>query len=135
MPHFGTASRLRLTTCHPDIRAVMNQAIKFIDFSVTAGQRGEEAQNAAYAAGNSQVPWPESTHNTEPLSEGIDVAPYPIAWDDRERFTLMAGIILTCGWMMDIDLRWGGDWNRETEVKDNKFDDLGHFEIVLPLDI
>jgi len=113
----------------------MNEAIKFMDFSVTAGQRDEDNQNAAYAAGLSQVPWPESTHNTQPLSEGIDVAPYPIAWDDRERFTLLAGVILMCGFMMGIELRWGGDWNQNTEVKDNQFDDLGHFELVLPLDI
>lgn len=112
----------------------MQEAIKFMDFSVTAGRRDEEHQNAAYAAGASQVPWPLSTHNTDP-SEGIDVAPYPIAWDDRERFTLLAGVILMCGFMMGIKLRWGGDWNQDTEVKDNKFDDLGHFELVLPLDI
>ena len=133
MAFFGTTSKLRLTTCHPNIRAVMYEAVKVIDIKIIAGRRGEEAQTAAYESGNSQVPWPESTHNTDP-SEGIDVAPYPIAWDDRERFTLMAGIILGIAWMMDIKLRWGGDWNRETEVKDNKFDDLGHFELVIPLD-
>ena len=31
--------------------------------------------------------------------------------------------------MMDINLRWGGDWDQDTEVKDNRFDDLGHFEL------
>ena len=31
---------------------------------------------------------------------------------------------------MGIDIRWGGDWDRDTEVRDNKFDDLVHFEIV-----
>lgn len=128
MPAFGTTSKLRLTTCHPDIRAVMNQAIKFIDFTIVAGRRNEEAQTAAYESGNSQVPWPDSTHNCDP-SEGIDIAPYPIAWEDRERFTLLAGIVLTVGWMMDIPLRWGGDWDQDTEVKDNRFDDLGHFEL------
>ena len=137
MPKFGTTSKLRLTTCHPDIRDVMNEAIKFMDFSVIAGRRNEESQTAAYESGNSQVPWPDSTHNSDP-SEGIDVAPHPIAWDDRERFTLLAGVILGMAFLMKIDLRWGGDWNRDTEVKDNKFDDLGHFELVLdhtPLDI
>ncbi len=112
----------------------MNQAIKFIDFSVIDGQRNEAEQSEAYRTGASQVPWPESTHNTDP-SEGIDVAPYPIAWDDRERFTLLGGIILMAAFDMGIVLRWGGDWDRDTEVKDNVFDDLGHFELVLPLDI
>ena len=134
MPKFGTTSKLRLTTCHADIRAVMQEAVKVIDIKVIAGRRNEESQTAAFEAGNSQVEWPDSTHNTDP-SEGIDVAPYPIAWNDRERFTLMAGVIMGIAHTMGIVLRWGGDWDRDTEVKDNKFDDLGHFDLVLPLDI
>jgi len=137
MPKFGTSSKLRLTTCHPDIRAIMNAVIKRIDFSIISGHRNEEQQTAAHAAGMSQVEWPDSTHNTDP-SEGIDVAPFPIAWDDRERFTLLAGMIIMAAYDMGIELRWGGDWDRDTEVKDNRFDDLGHFELVLdhrPLDI
>ena len=30
---------------------------------------------------------------------------------------------------MGINLRWGGDWNQNWEVNDNKFDDFPHFEI------
>jgi hypothetical protein len=32
--------------------------------------------------------------------------------------------------MPTLKLRWGGDWDMDTEVKDNKFDDLVHFELV-----
>ena len=134
MPKFGSTSKLRLTTCHPEIRAVMNDAIKVLDFSIITGRRDEEQQTAAYEAGNSQVPWPESTHNTEPLSEGIDIAPYPINWKDTERFVYLAGIIMGIAFKMGIDLRWGGDWDRDTEVLDEKFRDFGHFEVILPLD-
>ena len=31
---------------------------------------------------------------------------------------------------MNIKLRWGGDWDRDTQVKDNSFDDLLHFELI-----
>jgi len=31
---------------------------------------------------------------------------------------------------MTHDLRWGGDWDRDTQVDDNNFDDLVHFELV-----
>jgi peptidoglycan L-alanyl-D-glutamate endopeptidase CwlK len=112
----------------------MQEAVKVIDIKIIAGRRNEEQQTAAFEAGNSQVEWPDSTHNTDP-SEGVDVAPYPIVWDDRERFTLMAGVIMGIAHTMGIVLRWGGDWDRDTEVKDNHFDDLGHFELVLPLDL
>jgi peptidoglycan L-alanyl-D-glutamate endopeptidase CwlK len=27
-------------------------------------------------------------------------------------------------------LRWGGDWDMDTKVSDNDFDDLVHFELV-----
>ncbi len=112
----------------------MYEAVRVIDIKVIAGRRGEEAQTAAYESGNSQVPWPDSTHNADP-SEGIDVAPYPIAWKDTERFVYMAGIIMGIAHTMGIDLRWGGDWDQDTEVLDEHFRDFGHFELALPLDI
>jgi len=31
---------------------------------------------------------------------------------------------------MDISIRWGGDWNMDTYVKDQRFNDLPHFELV-----
>ena len=63
-------------------------------------------------------------------SLAVDVAAYPIAWDDRARQTLFAGYVLATAKAMGVDLRWGGDWNRDTEVRDNGFDDLVHFEIM-----
>jgi len=29
-------------------------------------------------------------------------------------------------------LRWGGDWNQNTHIKDEDFKDFGHFELILP---
>ena len=111
----------------------MNESIKVIDFSIISGHRNEEQQDAAHAAGMSQKLWPDSRHNSNP-SEGIDVAPYPIAWSDTERFVYMAGIIMGIAHTMGISLIWGGDWDRDTEVLDEKFRDFGHLEVVLPLD-
>ena len=36
--------------------------------------------------GRSKLSWLESKHNCEP-SRAVDIAPYPIDWDDRERFS------------------------------------------------
>jgi hypothetical protein len=80
------------------------------------------------ADGKSQVYWPNGKHNTVP-SCAVDVTPYPIQWDDRERQTLFAGYVLATAKAMGVNLRWGGDWDRDTEVRDNSFDDLVHFEI------
>ena len=63
-------------------------------------------------------------------SLAVDVTPYPVVWDDRERQTLFAGYVLATAKAMGVSLRWGGDWDSDTEVRDNGFDDLVHFEIV-----
>ena len=57
------------------------------------------------------------------------MVPYPVDWADRERFHLFAGFVLGIARGMDINLRWGGDWNQNFEVDDNMFDDFPHFEL------
>ena len=128
MPRFGTKSRGRLSSCHPDLQKVFNQVIKEIDCSILCGQRGEKEQNKAFDEGRSKVRFPDGRHNANP-SNAVDVAPYPLDWEDRERFHLFAGYVLGIADSMGIKLRWGGDWDRDWTVKDNKFDDLPHFEI------
>lgn len=32
--------------------------------------------------------------------------------------------------MMGVKIRWGGDWDLDTDLKDNTFDDLPHFELI-----
>ena len=43
----------------------------------------------------------------------------------------MAGFVMGIANTVGIKLRWGGDWDKDTELKDNKFNDLGHFEIII----
>ena len=59
----------------------------------------------------------------------VDVAPYPINWEDRERMTYFAGMVMGIAKAKGIGLRWGGDWNQNTDLEDNGFDDLPHFEL------
>jgi hypothetical protein len=48
-----------------------------------------------------------------------------------DRFRYFAGFVVGIGAMLDIQIRWGGDWDRDTEVRDNRaFNDLAHFELV-----
>ena len=93
------------------------------------GHRNQEDQEEMYEQGRSQLRYPKSKHNSLP-SKAVDVAPYPIDWNDRERFTLFAGFVLGTAETMGVKLRWGGDWNRNWETADNSFDDLVHFELV-----
>ena len=129
MPRFGRRSQANLATCHPDLQRVFEEVVKIFDCSILCGHRGEEAQNEAYHKGLSKLKFPESRHNTQP-SVAVDAVPYPIDWEDRERTTYFAGLVLGVAHGMGITLRWGGDWDRDTEVADNRFDDLPHFELV-----
>ena len=130
MPRFGKTSKRRLATCHPDLQKVFNEVIKTVDCSVIEGQRSKERQNKLYEEGKTKVRYPDGRHNAVP-SNAADVVPYPIDWNDRERFHLFAGYVLGVASGMGVALRWGGDWNMNFEVDDNQFDDFPHFELKL----
>jgi hypothetical protein len=129
VPKYSARSKANLATCDLRLQEVFNKAIEHTDCAITFGYREEEAQNKAFADGASTKEWPDSKHNSYP-SKAVDAPVYPIDWDDRERFTLFAGVVIGIGFAMGHNIRWGGDWNEDNQVKDNKFDDLVHFEIV-----
>ena len=128
MPKFGKRSKSKLETCDQRLQDVFNEVIKYRDCSVLEGHRSEERQNQLFEEGKTKVKYPNGRHNSNP-SLAVDVTPYPIDWDDRERQTLFAGFVIGVASQMGIRLRWGGDWNMNFEVDDNQFDDFPHFEI------
>ena len=129
MAKFGKRSRENLATCEKDLQLVLNEVIKHVDCSVLEGHRSAERQDKLFEEGKTKVKYPNGRHNASP-SRAVDVVPYPIDWEDRERFHLFAGFVIGTAKQMGIELRWGGDWNRNFEVDDNMFDDFPHFEFV-----
>ena len=129
MPRFGKKSKEQLATCNEILERVFNKVIKTVDCSVLEGHRDKDRQDSLYEEGKTKVKYPHGRHN-EFLSRAADVVPYPIDWDDRERFHLFAGFVLGTAKQMGIDIRWGGDWNINWFVDDNKFDDFPHFELM-----
>jgi len=134
MPKFGKKSEEELSTCRKELQEVFNEVIKTVDCSVLEGHRGKDRQNTLYKEGKTKVIYPKGRHNASP-SNAVDVVPYPIDWNDRERFTLFAGFVIGIAKSMDIKLRWGGNWDMweedgRWEVDDNKFDDFPHFELI-----
>tara|TARA_B100001029_G_scaffold628_2_gene458 strand:- start:20028 stop:20420 length:393 start_codon:yes stop_codon:yes gene_type:complete len=128
MARFGSKSKKNLATCDEKLQKIFNEVIKHVDCSVLEGHRSKERQNKLYEEGKTKVKYPMGRHNSSP-SRAVDVTPYPIDWEDRERQTLFAGFVLGIARSMGIKLRWGGDWDQDFEVKDNRFDDFPHFEI------
>jgi peptidoglycan L-alanyl-D-glutamate endopeptidase CwlK len=128
MPRFGRKSKERLATCEEDLQVLFKEVIKYVDCSILEGHRGKDRQNALYKEGKTKVLYPRGRHNANP-SRAADVVPYPIDWEDRERMTLFAGFVLGIASQMGLNIRWGGDWDQDFEVKDNMFDDFPHFEL------
>ena len=128
MPKFGERSEAALQTAHPDLQRLFREVIKHYDCAVLEGHRGQQAQDKAVREGKSKTPWPQSKHNQQP-SLAVDVVPYPIDWNNKDRFYHFGGYVLGVAEMLDIPIRWGGDWDRDTELHDQKFIDLPHFEL------
>lgn len=129
MPIYSKKSSDELSSCDPRLQLVLNEVIKHFDNTITCGHRGQEAQDEAFRTGASTKEWPDSNHNTMP-SKGVDAPPYPIDWQDTSRFYYFAGFVMATAANMGIKLRWGGDWDRDTDIKDQTFFDLVHFEVV-----
>ena len=128
MPKFGKTSKRRLATCDDGLQNLFYEVVKYFDCSIIIGHRGEKDQNKAFDEGKSKVRYPKGKHNSNP-STAVDVAPYPIDWDDKDRFIYFGGFVKGVALEMGIPLRWGGDWDNDTQLKDQKFNDLVHFEL------
>lgn len=120
MPSFGTKSKERLAEIDPRLQEILNEAIKIMDFTVLCGHRGEVEQNKAFAEGKSKLQFPESKHNKTP-SLAVDIAPYPIDWNDIKRFEYLCGIIEGIAHMKGIKVRMGRTFS---------FKDYPHIELV-----
>jgi len=139
MPQFSPVSLQRLRTCDNRLQRVFSEVVKHFDCAILEGHRGREAQDVAFASGKSKVKWPDGKHNKLP-SLAVDAAPYPVEFplktDSPEvkykklaRFHYFAGFVMATASHMGIILRHGGDWDMDTDLKDNQWDDLPHFEI------
>ena len=120
-------SERNLKTCHIDLQNLFNEIDTEFPLVIVEGHRSLARQLYLWAIGRSENK--EGKHNENP-SEACDVYPEPIDWKDGMRMYYFAGYIRAKAEAMKIKLRWGGDWDGDTEVKDQDFNDLGHFELV-----
>ena len=129
MNKFSDASIKKLATCDPDLQMVIKSALDIVDFTVLCGHRTNEEQQILFDQGLTKAKPGESKHNVFP-SKAVDLAPHPIDFKDTSRYYFLAGIIITLSKRLGIKIRWGGDWNMDFSFKDEKFKDLGHFELI-----
>jgi len=127
MPFFSKRSQKKLDSTHSEFQDVFGFVIQHIDCTILSGRRGKEEQDMLFDQNLSEKEYPDSDHNSEPLSNAVDVAPYPIDWKDRERFYFFAGFVLAVAKMKGYNWYWGGDWDGDKDFKDQNFFDLPHY--------
>jgi len=159
MYSFGRGSSLRREGLCVELQETADAAIKIIDFSIVCGIRFQDKQDLAFKNGTSHLKWPESKHNittARPLAEAIDIWPYIPPFGALsghpaqiarialiynidvqraqefvyEAFARLAGVFQACAIMKGHKTIWGGDWNNNGNLLDQKFNDLPHHELV-----
>lgn len=134
---FSLRSEDRLKNLVPEMVMVVRRALSFqvMDFTVLETLRDEERQKMLVAAGSSQKI--DSLHlaNGDGLAEAVDLLPYPYnvngidVWQDKQRFSVLAGLMYAAASLENVPIRWGGDWDGDGNNADSKFHDMPHFEL------
>ena len=138
MPEFGIQSRDNLDQCHWSLQKLMERVVEIRDISVVCGIRNRVDQNKMFDEGKSKLKWPDGKHNVEDpseLADAVDIVPWPEQYTDPMTMIHVAGIVMGVAAEMKIEIRWGGDWNRNQKIfsadpKEGDFVDLWHFERV-----
>ena len=124
----GQRSIARLKGVNPSLVAVFKRACETMPFDVTVleGLRSYERQQELLKQGATKVS--VSRHMS---GNALDIAPYPIDWNDLERFQIVAEHIFKAAEELGIVIRWSGTWERSftKPVKWAKFLDAPHFEL------
>ena len=134
MAKFSKSSKEKLESCDPNLQILFNYVIRYFDCTVVCGERAEGEQNKAFADGFSTVQYPNSKHNSSP-SEAVDVVPYPIEWNNTDRMRYFIGFAKGIAKMlkeygtMDKGITTGIDWDNDTILTDQRFNDFPHFQV------
>lgn len=137
---FSERSLNNLKGVHPKLVAVVKRALELspIDFTVLEGVRSQARQDELWAQGRTKpgpvVTWVQTsgTHGIQADGYGhaVDLAPYPIDWNDLQRFDQLANVMFAAAKELNVTLRWGGDWDMDQIIHERGESDSPHFELV-----
>lgn len=122
---FGSTSLDRLENIDDRLKALAYKVLELQDTTIIYGRRTMEEQKQLFRQGLSR------TLDSKHLSgKAIDMAPYPIDWNNTKRFYYFAGLVIATAKQLDINIRWGGNWDMDEDLDDQSFMDLVHFELI-----
>lgn len=130
-------SESSLVSVHPDLAQVLRQSLLLgvLDFIVIEGHRTEDRQEMLFRQRKTQVHWPKGKHNALP-SLAVDIMPVvPTGVDVWSAAALVywysvAHVVLATAAFCGTRVRWGGDWDGDRDLTEERFRDLGHFELL-----
>jgi peptidoglycan L-alanyl-D-glutamate endopeptidase CwlK len=133
MRKWGKKSQKVYDELDPRLQRVCDRILHEVaDVSLIDGFREEVRQNHYYVTNRSSVQWPNSKHNKQP-SLAVDLQPYPMPQRKEKLWAALAyiaGRAIQIGIEEGVIIRWGGDWNQDGDLTNQKFDDLFHLEIM-----
>lgn len=133
---FSQKSEERLKDLHPDMARVVRRALGFqvMDFTVLETLRDQARQELLVKTGASKTMNSRHLANANGLAEAVDLLPYPYnvngidVWADKQRFSVLAGLMYAAASLENVQIRWGGDWDFDGNNADSTFHDMPHFE-------
>lgn len=153
MAKFSTRSIAKLHTCDQDLQILFSHVIKYFDCSVIHGQRTPAEQFELFKKGRELIndtwlitdkkKWVtncdgykvKSEHNNLPLSNAVDVVPYPTLYSDVDTIRYFSGMVMGIAKMLktygaiEHDIVCGIDWDSDNDLNDQKLFDAVHFQI------
>jgi peptidoglycan L-alanyl-D-glutamate endopeptidase CwlK len=159
--NYGATSLQRLATVHPELQNLMKAVGEHFPNTILEGERTVEQQEKNVAKGVSQTmnskhvrtpaeavdaaPDPLSWPQAAKLLSRIESVAGQLT-DEQEaevmalvegyvrevsRWYYFGGFVLGYAQELNVEIRWGGDWNSNRQLEDQTFHDLPHFEIKL----
>lgn len=154
----GVRSLERLSTCHSDLQRVVKRAALIAepadDFTVLEGVRTREQMMINYGKGRTEdqcvakgvpgkyaqpraakVTWLNnpfaSPHakQADGTSHAVDLAPWPIDWNNLARFDRLAHLMLEAAKLEGVAITWGADWDRDGKPRERGETDSPHFQL------
>ena len=129
----GNTSLARLQGVDETLVNVVKRAIEIseIDFTVLEGKRSLERQRQLYAQGRTApgkiVTWTMNSRHVE--GKAVDLVPYPLDWNDLDKFDKIKDAMFAAAKEQDVNLRWGADWDGDGNYREKGEYDSPHFEI------
>ena len=129
----GKTSLARLKGVDETLVNVVKRAIEIseVDFTVMEGVRTLERQRELYAQGRTApgkiVTWTMKSKHIE--GKAVDLVPYPLDWNDLEKFNKIKDAMFQAARELDVNLRWGADWDGDGNYREKGEYDSPHFEI------